>query len=297
MNEWASKTVKRMLGVEHSHIVFTLPSDLWPLIKGNDACIKELSAATFRVVQETMSKSAKQDIIPGMINSLQTYGQDIKYNVHFHTIVTEGGISKKTKVWKLVHYIPYDIMRIKWKKYALDVIIKYVGRHNQILLYDLYYHRYRNGFNLRRIKTNIPKKELVMYIARYVRHPAISNRRIVNYDGKTVTIVCEDKERGIRWYPAFTVEEFITRLIQHIPKKNFKLIRYYGLYSRKKNNNKVPIKRDKQESITKYFRSKHSIECPGCDKLLHLLCYFPPYSDRGPPHVIIFGERIIDYVS
>ena len=109
-----------MLNVDHSHIVFTLPDDIWPLINGNNTCIKELSAATFKVVQETMSKSAKQNIISGMINSLQTYGQDIKYNVHFHTIITEGGISKKTNIWKSVYYIPYDIMRIKWKKCALE---------------------------------------------------------------------------------------------------------------------------------------------------------------------------------
>lgn len=299
VNEWAKKTVGKMLDVDHSHIVFTLPDDIWPLIKDNDVCIKELSAAAFRVVQETMSRSAKQNVTPGMIDSLQTYGKALNYNVHFHTVVTDGGITKKANVWKPVYYIPYDIMRIKWKRYSLDIILKHVDKtqDNQILLYDIYYHRYRNGFNLRRIKARIPKKELVMYIARYVRHPAISNRRIVNYDGKTVTIVCEDEEKRIKWYPKFTVEEFITRLIQHIPKKNFKLIRYYGIYSRRKNNNKVPIKKDKQESITKYFVSKHSINCPRCDKILYPIFYFPPYSDRGPPSGIVFGERIIDYVS
>ena len=184
VDKWAKKVVKRMLDVNHNHIVFTMPSDLWLLIKDNWECIKELSAATYRVVTETMAQSSKHTVMPGMISSLHTFGKDMKYNIHFHTIATEGGMDKKTKLWKTISYIPYNLLRIKWKLYALDTITKYAERtiNNQILLESLRYHRYRNGFNVKVIKTKIPKKELIRYIARYVRHPAISNRRIVGYD-------------------------------------------------------------------------------------------------------------------
>jgi len=30
-----------------------------------------------------------------------------------------------------------------------------------------------------------------------------------------------------------SIESFIKKLIQHVPPKNFKMIRYYGLYSRR----------------------------------------------------------------
>ena len=152
---------------------------------------------------------------------------------------------------------------------------------------SIYYYRYRNGFNVRVIKSKIPKKELVWYIARYIRHPAVSDRRIVYYDGKAVTIVCEDKQRGIKWYRKFTVDEFITCLIQHIPQKNFKVMRYYGLYSRKKKK-----KNSKQETIPKYFRSKHSIECPKCGRILEPLEYFPPTYPNGPPENKLFNENL-----
>ena len=291
-DRWAKKAVKRMLDVNHSHIVFTMPSDLWLLIKDDWQCIKELSAATYRVMAETMEQSSKHAINPGMLSSLHTYGKDIKYNVHFHTIVTEGGMDKN-KLWRTVSYFPYFLLRIKWKLYALEVITKYAERtiDNQILLESICYHRYRNGFNVRVIKTGMPKKELVRYIARYIRHPAISDRRIVSYDGKHVTIVCEDDAR--KWHVTFTVEEFITRLIQHIPAKNFKMIRYYGLYSRTKSKKAFV----KQETITKYFRSRHSINCPSCGKILEPSEYFPPSFPTGPPKVELFRERITDWIS
>ena len=293
VDKWAKRAVQRMLDVNHSHIVFTMPSDLWLLIKDGWQCIKELSAATYRVMAETMGQSSKHAITPGMLSSLHTYGKDIKYNVHFHTIATEGGMDNKTKLWRKISYLPYFLLRLKWKLYALDVITKHAERttDNQILLESIRYHRYRNGFNVKVIKTGMPKKELVRYIARYIRHPAISDRRIVGYDGKHVTIVCEDERK--KWYVKFTVEEFISRLIQHIPAKNFKMIRYYGLYSRIKNKNAFV----KQETITKYFRPRHSINCPSCGKLLELEEYIPAYSDRGPPKKEIFGEKIIDWIS
>ena len=77
-DKWAKKVVKRMVDVNHSHIVFTMPSDLWLLIKDDWQCIKELSAATYRVMAETMGQSSKHAITPGMLSSLHTYGKDIK---------------------------------------------------------------------------------------------------------------------------------------------------------------------------------------------------------------------------
>lgn len=270
-----------------------MPDCLWLLIKDDYECIKELTAATYRIMTEAMSQSAKQNIIPGMINALHTYGKDMKVNIHFHTIVTQGGMDKNNQ-WRSVTYIPYTILRVKWKIYCLKVISKHINKtgDNQILLDSLYHHEYRNGFNVRVIKTGIPKKELITYIARYIRHPAISNRRIINYDGSSVSIICGNK-KDKPYAVTFTKDEFITRLVQHIPVKNFKLIRHYGLYSRRKIKKSSSVKL-KQESITSYFKSQHSIECPSCGKILYPLEYFPPNFANGPPQL---KENLLEWID
>jgi hypothetical protein len=294
VNKWAQKTTQRLLKVGHSHIIFTMPACLWPLIKDNWDCIKELAATAYKVLVETMSRSAKQPIAPGMISSLHTYGADMKYNVHFHTIVTNGGMSAKTKVWKNVDYLPYEILRIKWKIYCTQVITKHIAKtaQNQKVLEAVYYD-YRSGFNVKVIKTKIPTKELIRYIARYIRHPPISNRRIVDYNGEWVTIVCGKKNNN--YYVRYSTDEFITRLLWHIPQKGFKLIRYYGIYCRTKINK--PPKTDKQETITKYTQSKLSLPCPKCGKILNPIEYFPPTIAKGPPQELLHGSRITDWLT
>lgn len=83
-----------------------------------------------------------------------------------------------------------------------------------------------------RIVQTVPKKKILKYIARYIRHPVIADRRIKFYNGKYVLISCKYNSKTN--YVKFRVDEFICRIVQHIPIKNFKLIRRYGIYSRTK---------------------------------------------------------------
>jgi len=291
IERWTEKTVKRMFKVNHSHIIFTLPKVLWKLVENNQKCIKELSDATFRVIKEAMTMASRKEIIPGEISAFHSYGKEININTHFHAIVTEGGVDRNSK-WKDVYYLPYRIIRFKWRDYAVDIIKKYVEmtEENQ-MIFEMINVTYKDGFNIRREKGGIPKKELVGYIARYVRHPPISNRRIIDYNGRGVTFFCE--ERGLKWFVTITVDEFVTRLLWHIPPRNFKVVRYYGLYSRIKYS-KTIIKKEKQESITKYFGRNDCTECPRCKKILEPIGYYAPYSHNGPP-IVQFGMRITDW--
>ena len=125
-------------------------------------------------------------------------------NTHFHTIVTEGGNDKNCN-WKNVNYFDYRILRFKWRDLAVNIISKHVemSEDNQ-MIFEMIDVTYRNGFNVRREKGGIPKKQLIGYIARYVRHPPISNQRIIDYNGKGVTIICKNPKRFV----TMTVEEF-----------------------------------------------------------------------------------------
>jgi hypothetical protein len=76
------------------------------------------------------------------------------------------------------------------------------------------------------------KRRIARYVARYIRHPAVANTRLHRYDEKTVTFWYKDRE-GERHFVTMEVQEFIKALIQHIPDRNFKMIRYYGAYSRR----------------------------------------------------------------
>lgn len=79
------------------------------------------------------------------------------------------------------------------------------------------------------------------YIGRYTKRPAMAESRIKNYDGKFVTFEYQDKKENIYNTITLPVKEFIARLIRHISDKNFRQIRYYGLYANRNRGNDLLV--------------------------------------------------------
>lgn len=84
----------------------------------------------------------------------------------------------------------------------------------------------------------------VRYIGRYTKRPVLAQTRIKKYDGQLVTFEYHDKAVGEHKLVTMPVEQFMTRLVRHIPDKHFRQIRYYGLYAsrgKKGNLNKAMV--------------------------------------------------------
>jgi hypothetical protein len=60
-----------------------------------------------------------------------------------------------------------------------------------------------------------------------------NSSRIIFYDGNNVTFYYQRHEDNLRIQETISAFDFIKRLIIHIPDAEFKMIRYYGIYSKK----------------------------------------------------------------
>jgi hypothetical protein len=96
------------------------------------------------------------------------------------------------------------------------------------------YGGYGYGFHVWREPIVDKGRKLERYIGRYLRHPVISHRRIIAYDGTTVAFIHKNPDG--KKVSKKKIDDFISSLIQHIPPKQFKMVRHYGMYSRKKRN-------------------------------------------------------------
>lgn len=76
-------------------------------------------------------------------------------------------------------------------------------------------------------------QSLLAYIGRYMKRGPIALNRIKAYDGEQVTFSYHDKRTKREEELVMSVETFILSLVRHIPDKGFKMIRHYGLYSRR----------------------------------------------------------------
>ncbi|MBU0757710.1 MAG: transposase [Nanoarchaeota archaeon] len=90
--------------------------------------------------------------------------------------------------------------------------------------------RYYYGYYVWSDRRRLNLLSITRYIARYVRHPPISNSRIIHYDGKKVAV--KVKNESIETAIEMDVFRFIHLILQHIPPSQFKMVRYYGMYAR-----------------------------------------------------------------
>ena len=233
-DNWIDNMLGNLINVKHRHIVFTIPEELRKFFGIDRQRLKILPKCAARAVMSWMhSLNKKEEFTPGIVTVIHTFGRDLKWNPHVHMMVTEGGKGNITE-WRHIRHISYESLRKRWQKILLDEVTSISGNTKEVkLLKNKLYKEKDKGFYVY-AKTEIKSaKTAAKYVGRYVGRPAISESRILKYDGKNVTYKYTRHEDNKVIVETVHVYEFIKRIIRHIPEKNFKMIRYFGIYSRR----------------------------------------------------------------
>jgi hypothetical protein len=192
-------------------------------------------------MMDAVSQTLKQLVVtrrgavPGVICVLHPFGKDLKLNPHVHVLVTEGGLNSKGE-WVPVTFFEYGALRRIWQYQLLKAVKRRVSSsfENRCLI-DRLFGEHKMGFYVFAKRRVSSPRGIARYVARYVRHPAIAESRISEFNWllNTVTFWYNDSDGGGRRSVTFGALEFIGRLVRLVPDRNLKLIRYYGLYSRR----------------------------------------------------------------
>lgn len=237
-NKYVRKRTESILqkcyNCKHRHIVFTISDFLWDFFRKD----RKLLDLLFQAVSKTIlswfkDKYKSQNYIPGIIAVLHTYGRDMKWNPHIHTIVTEGAMGN-LNVFKKFDFISYDALRKRFQKILLDLLERKISNSNFKTLKNFIYKKSNKGFYVyAEKKNNQSTLNIIEYAVRYTGKPAMAESRIIDYDGEYVTFWYQRHEDNKLVKECIHVYEFFKRLIIHIPDENFKTVRYYGIYSKK----------------------------------------------------------------
>lgn len=289
VENWVNKQVETILDVTHRHTVFTVPEELRKEIYWNRDLLKDMSDGIYQLICYWYEKKGKsQKYMPGVITVVHTFSRSLDFNPHIHALVTEGALDKDNK-WKAVKYIPYDYLRKAWQKLLMDIVKKkLVPKKPQLkkLINELY-KKYQQGFYVHAETRMDGAKRAAQYIGRYLGRPAIAEYRIISYDGEIVKFWYEDHKTGEIEERELPVMEFIGKIIMHIPKKNFKMVRRYGLYRRdinklSKKSVELQVYRKKKPDVEKKAKrktwkeriiesfGKNPIKCSKCGKEMEL---------------------------
>lgn len=235
---WAEAQEARLLGVPYFHVVFTIPAHLHPLFR----CAPKVAlGCLFEAVSETLFQVAYRKLGAriGFTALLHTWTQKLLYHPHLHCIVPGGGLSDDGSAWIpsgerfFLHVRPLrTVFRGKLLsklEHALDTgAIPFDAGSGKLLL------RKAAGVGWV-VYAKAPlagPEQVVRYVSRYTHRIAISNSRIVDYDGENVSFRWRDRASGNRIRVLrLAAEDFTRRFLQHVLPRGFVRIRHFGLLS------------------------------------------------------------------
>lgn len=273
---------EKLMYVKHRHIVFTIPKILRNYFLEDRTFLNLLfdsvnETFTWMFNPKSYQNKEKQKpnnkrnkkitrvindscLVPGFICVLHTYGRDLKWNPHIHVLITEGGLSNKHLKFKKNDYFDYKSLRKTFQKILLDKLYKKLGSSFYSIKCNLY-KEHNNGFYVyahSKQFSNIQKG--VEYVMRYSGKPAMAESRIINinYKNNTITYWYDDHKTNKRITVTEHVYKFIAKLIRHIPDKNFKTIRYYGIYAAKNHKYENHYKKMHQLEKIKELKNRNT---------------------------------------
>lgn len=276
---------KKSIRCKHRHIVFTMSDKLWLYFQKYRYLLNGLFEASSNAILSWFYELNKsQNFKPGIMCTLHTFGRDLKWNPHIHILIAEIklGDNNSCVPWK---YFDYDALSLRFQKVLLNLLSKELDKSfNKDK--NILYRKYSKGFYVYAEPKKFKDfKSGVEYVTRYCGRVPISENRIVNYDGSTVTFSYIDHKDNKYHEVSILAPQFILILLRYLLPSNFKIIRYFGFYRKKHslhNRMHLLIKKHTRiwrKNLLKYQASillcfnRDPYHCPKCDtKMDFVLC-------------------------
>ena len=271
-DNWLIKACVDFPNVSYSHVTFTVPSELREVLLTKPDTRKILFEISSKIV---LDWCRDRGWIPAITCVLHTFGRDLKFHPHIHMLVSTGGLDIETESkWIEYLYLPEGMLKKRWptlllyRLYGDGLIALWLKRK---LYHTKWYLHVMNQLLIAVVTTN--------YVGRYTKRPPLAEARILDYNYNSVTFYYEDWNNGkCPTKITLSADEFITKLIQHIPPKHFRLIKHYGLLNNRTRSKYLPLLKQLFGSIKSMikkttwkfrqtlFKKIDPTICPKCQK-------------------------------
>jgi len=235
---WMAAREAELLPVSYFHVVFTLPSAIGDIAYHNKAVIYGL---LFSASAETMLTIAADPrhlgARIGLTSVLHSWGSAMTHHPHIHMIVAGGGVAKDGSRWvscKPNFCLPVRVLSKLFRRLMLTKLaaahaagkLQFFGTHAHLAAARAF-----TAFLAALRKTRwfvyakrpfAGPKAVLAYLSRYTHRVAISNRRLIALNERSVTFKVKDyRITGPGRYTTMTLDvgEFIRRF------------RHYGLFA------------------------------------------------------------------
>ena len=239
--EWIDRQRDRLFNCSHFHVIFTLPHEYLALWRYNE---RFFSALLFRASQETlvslMRDKKYHGVTPGIMTALHTWGRQLTLHPHVHCLVTAGGLAADDR-WKSSgdFLLPIRVVKARYRgivqsalKEALEVgELSLPPDSNEESVKALLRATWKKAWSVRIEEQYSHGKGVMLYLSRYLKGGPLNPHQIESVTSSEIRFRYLDHRDKRKKILRLSLDEFMTRLLTHVPHVGLHTFRYYGLYA------------------------------------------------------------------
>jgi hypothetical protein len=233
--------------VPHRQVVLTIPKRLRVHARFDRKLLGKLCAAFWTCLRaEVRSLLGRNDVVPGMIGTIQTHGELLHWHPHLHTLLTCGAFTAEGEFLE-VPELDIERLREAWRDAVFELYLAEEKITPEVV--ENMQSWPHSGFSVdQSVYLPAGDRAGIERLVGYMTRCPFSLSRLVKVT-ETWQVVykaekdacrsfpdpqCDGLKRGAkRNFQVLDPLDFLAEFTQHIPPKGSHLIRYYGWYSNK----------------------------------------------------------------
>jgi hypothetical protein len=256
--KWIEARNEDLLPIQYFHVVFTIPSELNPLVIMNQRAMYDLM---FKSVAETLMELSGNPrhlgARIGFMCVLHTWGQNLIDHPHIHCVVTGGGLSPEGNRWissRRRFFIPVRVMSALFRGKFLShlkstfesgglIFPGGIGHLRESHAFEMYRRQFYHKKWVVYCKPPFDGAEGVLqYVGRYTHRIAISNNRILSAEDGRVSFRWRDySDADKQKVMILKADEFIRRFLLHVLPNRYVRIRHFGLLANRNRKDNIAL--------------------------------------------------------
>jgi hypothetical protein len=259
--------------VPHRQFVFTIPKRFRLFFRFDRALLGELARLAWQTVLEVSRVVlGRDDVVPGAVTAIHSFGQLLQWHPHVHALVTDGAF---TPDGAFIPMPPIDdeLFVMLFREKVFELLLR-KGRITEVVVTQMRTWR-RPGFSVdRSVRIAAGDTAGLERLARYLFRCPLSLARMIRVtnDGQVLYRAgitrCHRFPRPAsadlfggtcRNFQIFDPLDFLAELTQHIPEPRKHLVRYAGFYSNKARGLRAKRRRDRERDGAEAIENTNEI--------------------------------------
>jgi hypothetical protein len=257
---WIKARDADLLQTEYFHVVFTVPEQVAAIAYQNRAVVFSI---LFRAAAETLHTIAADPqhlgAQIGFFAVLHTWGQTLVFHPHLHCVVPGGGLSRDGSQWiacRRGFFLPVRVLSRLFRRLFLGYLrdafdtgqLRFSGALQPLSqpcgFTDHLQPTQQTEWVVYAKPPFAGPQQVLDYVGRYTHRIAISNHRLLDFDGEHITFRYKDYAHGGKQrIMTLHATEFLRRFFLHVLPRGFVRIRHFGLLANRFRNQMLPLAR------------------------------------------------------